>query len=409
MQLILYEDGRIQMTYGDMGWSGINTFYAVEGTVGIYSGGTLPDGVYDGDGCNGEATPFAEFFPHDTNVANKQLMYLPDTDGDNIADDGDASGVAGDNYCTTIASPPASPYNPPVVVSCDDNCPNDVNPSQDDNEGDGLGDVCDTDDDNDSVPDVSDNCQYIANLSQANGDGDSFGDACDNCPLDTNEDQADIDADGIGDVCDTDGDNDGVSNAQDNCQTVANPDQNDYDNDGIGDVCDDDADGDGLLNTEETITNWLDEDSDDDNYTDYEEIWHNGAAGYTGPPYVNRDTNPNDPDTDNDGLLDGDEVHLYASDPLDPLDPGEVNPDTDGDGIPDVDDPLPNDINYQDGDINNSMSVDAGDIVVATRIVLGTLTPGTWHYQHLDVYPSDLPDGNIDMPDLLLIIQMAAE
>jgi hypothetical protein len=405
-QLVLYEDGRIQFTYGSMGWTGADTFYGTEATVGIYSGD-----ISSTSSCLNGATPSNVFFPHDTNVAGKQLTYLLDSDNDNIADDGDASGVKGDHFCTHLASPPTSPYNPPVTVNCDDNCPNVANPSQDNNDGDGFGDACDTDDDNDTVPDVSDNCQFVANTNQANSDGDSFGDACDNCPMVTNQDQLDTDHDGIGDACDSDKDNDGISNAADNCPLVANANQNDYDGDGLGDVCDPDADNDGLLNSEETNSNWLDADTDNDNYTDYEEYWHNGVAGYQQPPYVNRDTNPNNPDTDYDGLLDGDEVHLYGTDPLkadtngNGIDDGHE--DFDGDGIINILDPFPFVANAPDGDINNSGSVDAGDIVVVTRIVLGLLVPDTTDYQHLDVYPPGAPDGKIDMSDLLLMMQMA--
>ena len=43
-----------------------------------------------------------------------------------------------------------------VVPNCNDNCPNVYNPSQANNEGDELGDICDPDDDNDLSPDGSD-------------------------------------------------------------------------------------------------------------------------------------------------------------------------------------------------------------------------------------------------------------
>ena len=405
-QLVLYEDGRIQYTYGYMGWSGADTFYTTEATVGIYSGDTTAGGD-----CEGQATPSGEFFPHDTNVAGKQLTYLLDSDGDNIADDGDASGVKGDNFCTALQSPPSSPYKPPVTVNCDDNCPNVSNPFQDNNDGDGLGDLCDTDDDNDGRLDTADNCPLAANSNQLNSDGDSLGDACDNCPLDTNGDQADNDADGSGDVCDPDDDNDGFPDGSDNCPLVYNN-QADYDGDGEGDVCDDDADGDGLPNAQETASNWLDEDSDNDNYTDFDEYWHNGVAGYQ--PLINRDTNPNNPDTDYDGLLDGDEVYLYGPeyDPLVADSNGngisDGNEDFDGDGIINVDDPMPLVPNgYPDGDLNNSPGVDAGDIVIIMQIVLGLRVPDASDLQHGDVYPPGAPDGTIDMSDLLLVIQMA--
>jgi len=109
--------------------------------------------------------------------------------------------------------------------------------------------------DNDTVPDdyngVQDNCPAIANPTQADQDLDGIGDACDddvdgdtipdatdNCPLVPNADQADTDGNGIGDACENDYDGDGVPDAEDNCRNVSNPSQTDTDNDGIGNVCD---------------------------------------------------------------------------------------------------------------------------------------------------------------------------
>ena len=43
-----------------------------------------------------------------------------------------------------------------------------------------------------------------------------------------------------GDDCDTDDENDGVYDVEDNCPLVANPDQGDDDGDGIGNFCDSD-------------------------------------------------------------------------------------------------------------------------------------------------------------------------
>ncbi len=85
-----------------------------------------------------------------------------------------------------------------------------------DNDGDGLCDVGDADDDNDFVPDGTDNC-----------------------PIHFNPDQADSDGDGIGDACDVlaDTDGDGVADGLDNCPLVSNSDQADADGNGIGDAC----------------------------------------------------------------------------------------------------------------------------------------------------------------------------
>jgi hypothetical protein len=53
------------------------------------------------------------------------------------------------------------------------------------------------------------------------------------------------DTDPLADCVDTDDDNDGVPDPSDNCPTVPNPDQLDSDKDGQGNLCDGDADGDG--------------------------------------------------------------------------------------------------------------------------------------------------------------------
>ena len=69
----------------------------------------------------------------------------------------------------------------------------------------------------------------------APGDGCALGISCINF---ANPDQADLDQDGMGDLCDPDDDNDGHDDFDDNCPRVANPDQHDFDGDNVGNVCD---------------------------------------------------------------------------------------------------------------------------------------------------------------------------
>ena len=67
-------------------------------------------------------------------------------------------------------------------------------------------------------------------------DADGIPDTEDNCPTIPNPTQTDTDDDGIGDVCDDDEDEDDVDDP-DNCPNTPNPDQADSDGDGIGDAC----------------------------------------------------------------------------------------------------------------------------------------------------------------------------
>jgi len=235
VQLILYEDGRIQFNYGAMGWSGNNVYYRKPATIGIYSAD------HTGGACDNASTPTMELFPADDSVAGKQLLYLPDQDFDKIPEDGDGSGIAGDALCTELLDWPADPYNDPyglcsagvtglgcfvdadcdtapgagdgvcepcdVCVQCDDNCPTVYNSDQLDTEYDGMGDACDDDDDNDGIPDGTDTYPLdtdndgLDNDVDPDDDNDGKPDASDAFPLDTDNDGQgnDVDVDDDGD------------------------------------------------------------------------------------------------------------------------------------------------------------------------------------------------------------------
>lgn len=83
------------------------------------------------------------------------------------------------------------------VLDAVDNCPATANSNQADLDGDGTGDVCDTDDDGDGIPDTED----------------AF-------PMDDSED-TDTDGDGTGNNTDLDDDNDGVPDSSDDCSLQA--------------------------------------------------------------------------------------------------------------------------------------------------------------------------------------------
>ena len=120
-----------------------------------------------------------------------------------------------------------------------------------DADGDGVCgdvDICEGDDtidtDNDTVPDDCDACPLD---TENDADGDGICESTDNCPLVANAGQSNNDGDNLGDACDTDDDNDGIGDDADNCPLVANANQSDQDGDGAGDVCDVDVDGDDVL------------------------------------------------------------------------------------------------------------------------------------------------------------------
>jgi hypothetical protein len=136
------------------------------------------------------------------------------------------------------------------VPDTDDVCAKVADPDQDDTDLDGKGDACDADDDADGVLDQNDNCPTVPNVAQADEDSDGIGDDCAmvqksaTCGSDEGDDDQDADA-GEDPPC-ADEDDDSIPDVIDNCASVWNADQADVDEDGIGDLCTNSEDGDDL-------------------------------------------------------------------------------------------------------------------------------------------------------------------
>jgi hypothetical protein len=150
--------------------------------------------IYDPDDDDDGYPDFNDEYPHDPDEwADNNDNGIPDNsetdfDGDGILDDGNEGDVPCDTGQTS---------------NCDDNCPEEDNPGQEDLDDDGIGDVCDVcPDDAEDDADADGFCADVDNCPQIFNPGD---------PLDGL--QLDYDDDGLGDACDPDADDDGYGRA----------------------------------------------------------------------------------------------------------------------------------------------------------------------------------------------------
>lgn len=209
-------------------------------------------GVYNKDQDNSDFGPWWQqaLGARRVNIAEFGDACDPDIDGDGIPQLGRGERAA------------SRALSPALLTGAPDHYPFDT-------DNDALDNVVDVDDDNDTIPDLGDNCRLHANTNQTDLDGDGFGTPCDiDDDGDTVADQIEVlfgskldvalstpeytgwqsscsnglddDRDGVIDAQDSgcvDGDGDQVADSQDNCPGLANPTQYDADDDGVGEAC----------------------------------------------------------------------------------------------------------------------------------------------------------------------------
>jgi hypothetical protein len=263
--------------------------------------------------------------------------YNPDTDGDGTDDgdeDNDGDGISNEEELDNDGTSDGDPLNPcdpnNAAATCDadgDGQPNSTDP---DDDGDGVTDLDEAivgtnphnpDSDGDGVNDFNEDNDGdgISNGEELDNDNISDGDPLNACDPNQAAGACDLDNDGTPNATDPDDDGDGVSDV-DEGTIGTDPLNPDSDGDGTDDG-DEDADGDGVSNEEET---------DNDGTSDGDPLDPCDPSNASATCDADGDGTPNasDDDDDNDGVSDVDEG-IIGTNPH--------NPDTDGDGTDDGD------------------------------------------------------------------------
>lgn len=229
----------------------------------------------DGDGYLDSEEAWIGSDPNNA-ASTPEHAYYPETCTDGVDNDTDGAADMADPGCNIDSD--ADGLADPV-----DNCAYDPNPDQADADGDGIGNLCDFDADNDTWDDYTED--------RAGSDPNNAASTPEHTVIEgTCGDGVDNDADGATDAadpgCAPDGDYDFVPDTADNCPTIWNDDQLDDDGNGVGNAC---------------------QDSDGDGYFDFDELaWGtNPNDPNSVPEFIGFSTCSDGIDNDGDGAIDG--------------------------------------------------------------------------------------------------------
>ncbi len=304
---------------------------AVEGSEACDDGGTAA-----GDGCSATCT------------------VEGDSDGDGLLDTTDPTPFDPDSDDDTLCDGPGT-----VVGVCvpDEDRNHDLDPTNDDSDGDTTPDYLDPDDDGDLINTIDEDLNDNSDPRDDDTDGDTTPNYLDPDDDGDTVDTADEDVDGDGDprndntdgddlvdYLDPNDDNDLLDTIDEDVDGDGDPLDDDTDGNGVPNFRDPDDDGDSVSTNDEDVNgngDPRDDDTDFDNVPDYLDNDDDGDGIPTSDEDINGNGDPRDDDTDGDEIpnyLDHDDDGDFVATPDDncPLTPNGDQVDADGDGLGDV-------------------------------------------------------------------------